>query len=56
MFALAAEKKLATQMGNQGSAEAGLRRAIEVVQAGVIGKPLELHVWSNRPVWPQGLE
>ncbi|MEI2722574.1 MAG: hypothetical protein V9H26_03210 [Verrucomicrobiota bacterium] len=56
MRALAAEKKLATQMGNQGSAEDGLRRAIEVIQAGVIGQPLELHVWSNRPVWPQGLE
>jgi predicted dehydrogenase len=53
---LAAEKKLATQMGNQGSAESGLRRAVEVVQAGVIGKPLELHVWSNRPIWPQGLD
>ncbi|MHB9008957.1 MAG: Gfo/Idh/MocA family protein, partial [Limisphaerales bacterium] len=45
---LANEKKLATQMGNQGSAEPGLRRAVEVIQAGVIGKPLELHVWSNR--------
>lgn len=55
MRELAKEKKLATQMGNQGSAESGLRRAVEVVQAGVIGKPLELHVWSNRPVWPQGL-
>jgi hypothetical protein len=55
MRKLATEKKLATQMGNQGSAENGLRRAIEVIQAGVIGKPLELHVWSNRPVWPQGL-
>jgi hypothetical protein len=53
---LAAEKKLATQMGNQGSAETGLRRSVEVIQGGVIGKPLELHVWSNRPVWPQGLE
>ncbi len=55
MRTLAAEKKLATQMGNQGSAASGLRRAIEVVQAGVIGHPLELHVWSNRPVWPQGV-
>ena len=55
MRSLAAEKKLATQMGNQGSAEPGLRRAIEVVQAGIIGKPLELHVWTNRPIWPQGL-
>ncbi len=53
---LAADKKLATQMGNQGSAESGLRRAVEVVQAGVIGKPLELHVWTNRPVWPQGID
>ncbi len=56
MRRLAKEKKLATQMGNQGSAEPGLRRAVEVVQAGVIGNPLELHVWTNRPVWPQGLE
>lgn len=50
------EKKVATQMGNQGSAEPGLRRAVEVVQAGVIGKPRELHVWSNRPIWPQGID
>jgi len=55
MRRLANEKKVATQMGNQGSAGSGLRRAIEVIQAGVIGAPRELHVWSNRPVWPQGL-
>lgn len=54
--ALVKEKKVATQMGNQGSAEAGLRRAVEVIQGGVIGKPLELHVWSNRPIWPQGVD
>jgi len=53
---LAKDKKVATQMGNQGSAENGLRRAVEVIQAGLIGKPLELHVWSNRPIWPQGLD
>lgn len=52
---LASDKKLATQMGNQGSAGSGLRRAVEVIQAGVIGPVRELHVWSNRPVWPQGL-
>jgi hypothetical protein len=56
MRRLAKEKNLATQMGNQGSAEGGLRRAVEVIQAGVIGKPKELHVWSNRPIWPQGLD
>jgi predicted dehydrogenase len=55
MRQLAKEKKVATQMGNQGSAGDGLRRAVEVIQAGVIGKPTELHVWSNRPIWPQGV-
>ena len=53
---LAKDKKLATQMGNQGSAGSGLRRAVEVIQAGVIGPVRELHVWSNRPIWPQGIE
>jgi hypothetical protein len=52
---LAQQKKLATQMGNQGSAGDGLRRAVEVIQAGIIGNPVELHVWSNRPIWPQGV-
>jgi len=52
---LAKEKNLATQMGNQGSAEPGLRRAVEVIQAGVIGAPREIYVWTNRPIWPQGL-
>jgi hypothetical protein len=52
---LANEKKVATQMGNQGSAGDGLRRAVEVIQAGVIGDPVEIHVWSNRPIWPEGL-
>ncbi|NOS71342.1 MAG: Gfo/Idh/MocA family oxidoreductase [Verrucomicrobia bacterium] len=51
---LAKEHGVVTQMGNQGSAEDGLRRAVEVVQAGVIGPVREVHVWSNRPVWPQG--
>ncbi|HXI51016.1 MAG TPA: Gfo/Idh/MocA family oxidoreductase [Candidatus Saccharimonadales bacterium] len=55
MRELSKKMKVATQMGNQGSAGPGLRRAVEVIQAGVIGKPLELHVWSNRPIWPQGI-
>jgi predicted dehydrogenase len=56
MRQIAKEKNLATQMGNQGSSESGLRRAVEIVQAGVIGNPLQLHVWTNRPIWPQGLD
>jgi predicted dehydrogenase len=52
----AKKMKVATQMGNQGSAGSGLRRAVEVIQAGAIGKPQQLHVWSNRPIWPQGID
>lgn len=50
---LAAQKKLATQMGNQGTAENGLRRAVEIIRAGIIGPVREVHVWTNRPIWPQ---
>jgi predicted dehydrogenase len=53
---LAKDNKVATQMGNQGSANPGLRRAVEVIQAGLIGPVRELHVWSNRPIWPQGID
>jgi hypothetical protein len=53
---LAKDNRVITQMGNQGSAEDGLRRAVEVIQAGLIGQVREVHVWSNRPVWPQGMD
>ena len=49
----AAEHKVATQMGNQGSAENGLREGVEAIQAGAIGKVHAVHVWTNRPIWPQ---
>lgn len=52
---LAKQKKLVTQMGNQGSAEDGLRRAVECIQAGLIGPVRQLYVWSNRPVWPSAM-
>jgi hypothetical protein len=51
---LAGDSGVITQMGNQGSAADGLRRAVEVIQAGIIGHAREVHVWTNRPVWPQG--
>jgi len=52
---LAKEHGVVTQMGNQGSSEEGLRRAVEVVQAGLIGPVQQIHVWTNRPIWPQGI-
>jgi hypothetical protein len=53
---LAKQCKVVTQMGNQGSAEDGLRRAVEIVQAGIIGPVRQVYVWTNRPIWPQGMD
>lgn len=44
-----------TQMGNQGSAGDGLRRNVEILHSGILGNVTEVHVWTNRPVWPQGM-
>ncbi|HXI70848.1 MAG TPA: Gfo/Idh/MocA family oxidoreductase [Verrucomicrobiae bacterium] len=52
---LAHETGVVTQMGNQGSAADGLRRAVECIQAGIIGQVSEVHIWTNRPIWPQGI-
>src|SRR5271156_300602 len=52
---LAHETGLVTQMGNQGSAADGLRRAVECIQAGIIGQVSQVHIWTNRPIWPQGM-
>ncbi len=43
-----------TQMGNQGSSLNGFRRGVEVLNSGILGDVREVHVWTNRPVWPQG--
>jgi predicted dehydrogenase len=53
---LARKYKVATQMGNQGSASDGLRRAVEVVHSGLIGPVRQAYVWTNRPIWRQGME
>jgi len=44
-----------TQMGNQGHAKEGTRLMKEWVQSGSIGPVREIHFWTNRPIWPQGL-
>jgi predicted dehydrogenase len=56
MAQVASETKVATQMGNQGTAEEGLRKAAAVIQAGALGTVNEVHVWTNRPIWPQGIQ
>ncbi|WGK65730.1 Gfo/Idh/MocA family protein [Croceiramulus getboli] len=54
MTQTAAENGIITQMGNQGSSSDGIRRAQEMIDAGMIGKVNRVDCWTNRPVWPQG--
>jgi hypothetical protein len=49
----AKEHKVASQMGNQGTAGNKFREGVELIRAGVIGPVKEVHVWTNRPIWPQ---
>ncbi|AMV22552.1 Gfo/Idh/MocA family oxidoreductase [Planctomyces sp. SH-PL14] len=51
---IAEEKKLATQMGNQGTSEPALRKAAALLKKDFIGAIKEVHVITNRPVWAQG--
>ncbi|MCH7752395.1 MAG: gfo/Idh/MocA family oxidoreductase, partial [Planctomycetes bacterium] len=53
---IAKEMKVATQMGNQGTSRSGLRETAALLKAGALGKVTEVYVWTNRPVWPQGID
>ena len=48
--------KVATQMGNQGNSGEGVRTLSEWLWDGAIGQVERVHAWTNRPIWPQGLE
>ena len=50
----ARENGVVVQMGNQGSSLDSMRRCTEVLQSGILGEVREVHVWTNRAVWPQG--
>lgn len=49
-----ANPSVKTQMGNQAHANDHMRRCVELIRSGVIGKVTEVHAWTNRPIWPQG--
>lgn len=53
---LAEKHKVATQMGNQGNSGDGVRQLCEWIWNGEIGEVREVHAWTNRPIWPQGLQ
>ena len=56
VMAEAKRSGVATQMGNQGHAGEGTRIIREWYDAGAIGEIREIHYWSNRPIWPQGID
>jgi len=47
--------KSVSQMGNQGASGKGVQTMMHWFDQGMIGKVSESHVWTNRPVWPQGI-
>ncbi len=49
------EYKVVTQMGNQGASSNGVKQMIKWFNEGKIGTVSKVHVWTNRPVWPQGI-
>ncbi len=51
----AQNKRVVTQMGNQGSSGDGTRMTEAIVQSGVLGDIHTIEVWTDRPVWPQGV-
>ncbi len=45
-----------TQMGNQGHCSEGIRLCCEMIWSDMIGEVKEVHAWTNRPIWPQGIK
>jgi predicted dehydrogenase len=56
MARVAAETKVITQMGTQTSAEPRVLRTAELIQSGAIGEITEIHMTTDRPIWPQGYD
>ena len=52
---VARETGVVTQMGNQGHSTDDARRVNEWIRSGVLGPVREVHAWTDRPIWPQGL-
>lgn len=51
----ARQYKVVTQMGNQGASNPGQEQMAQWFAQGLIGTVHTVHVWTNRPVWPQGI-
>ena len=53
---MARKQKVVTQMGNQGGSNPYLKMVQNWIDNGSIGKVSEVKIWTNRPVWPQGIK
>ena len=53
---LAKKYGVATQMGNQGASMDGVKTACEWIWNGEIGEVTKVEAFTDRPIWPQGLE
>ena len=51
---MAREKRIVSQMGNQGGSNPLLGMVQNWIDSGLLGKISKVNVWTNRPVWPQG--
>jgi predicted dehydrogenase len=56
MMKAAREHKVVTQLGNQGHSSSSIRTCCEWIWDGAIGNVFEVHTWTNRPIWPQGID
>ena len=57
ILTLASEKyKVVTQMGDQGASCDGMRTLREWIEADVLGEIEKVFCWTDRPVWPQGIQ
>jgi hypothetical protein len=52
---LAAKYNVATQMGNQGASGEGVNLTVEWITNGEIGEVRKVEAFTDRPIWPQGL-
>jgi predicted dehydrogenase len=55
LTAAAKQHGVITQMGNQGHSLPGWRQMVEMMEMEIIGPVREVHSWTNRPRWPQGI-
>jgi predicted dehydrogenase len=56
MAQVARQTKVATQVAVMNEASKATRLLTEWIGAGLIGQVREVHNWSQRPYWPQGIE